>query len=169
MAKVEKVPKKKGFSISFLATEFGMDRATVSKRLSAGGVDPVGKVNGYAVYSLAEAVKALFGLSVERTIPASGGGDEIDPDQLKPFEMKAYWQAQREKAAFARERGELVPAAEVEAELAKVCKLFASGLDSLPDELEGALGLKPDQVHKVEARCDALRRRIHKELTDDDD
>lgn len=93
----------------------------------------------------------------------------IDPDRLKPFERHAHYKAEKEKLAVEQERGELIPRIEVEQEQARIAKIVAHGLETLPDVLERDCALTPETVARMERHIDAVRERMYAELTEDDD
>lgn len=63
---------RKGWSLSALSTELGVDRRTVGRRLSDASVRPIGQRAGAAVYDLRQAAEAV--LRVAR--PAQQGVEE---------------------------------------------------------------------------------------------
>lgn len=93
----------------------------------------------------------------------------IDPDRLRPFERHAHYKAETEKLKVETERGELIPRIEVEQEQARIAKIVAHGLETLPDVLERDCGLAPDVVARMERHIDAVRERMYAELTEGED
>lgn len=149
-----------GWSISRLAEEFGMDRKTISGRIREAGIPPIEKRNGYPVYQLADVVAAVLGVA------DSGGGEGgvIDPRDLPPKDRKDYFQSENERLKVEMTMGTLVPAVEVEADMADLVKHIVQFLETLPDELERKLALKPEQVLKVQARCDSMRQQMYEKV-----
>ncbi|MEF3081873.1 DUF1441 family protein [Luteimonas sp. SMYT11W] len=153
-----------GWSVSRLAQEFGMARATVSKRLRESGVPPLGERNGSPVYQLADAASALVGTG-------GGGANDggvIDPRDLPPKERKDFFQSENERLKVEMTMGTLVPAVEVEADMADLVKQIVQFLDTLPDDLERKLALKPEQVVKVQERCDRIRQLMYERVVTDE-
>jgi len=153
-----------GWSISRLAEEFGMDRKTVSGRIRDAGIPPAGKRSGYDVYRLADVAAAVLGFD------EGAGGSEgvIDPRDLPPKDRKDYYQSENERLKVETTMGTLVPAVEVEADMADLVKQIVQFLDTLPDDLERKLALKPEQVVKVQERCDRIRQLMYEKVMTDE-
>jgi len=153
-----------GWSVARLADEFGMDRRTASKRLKEAGISPSGRRSGNDIYRLADAAPALV-----QALPGGGGGaDFVDPRDLPPMERRAYFQSENERLKVETTTGQLVPAAEVEADYAEMVKKVVQFFDTLPDVLERKAGLTPEQVVKVQDECDRVRQSMYEGITDDD-
>lgn len=162
MAAVHKLAGGFTVSITTIATEFGMDRKTVARRLDAAGLAPVDQVRGYPVFRLRDAVKAIFGLSVDRRIDQEGD-EPPDPAKLPPMERRAWYQSESERLDVETKKRQLIPAAEVEAEIAAGFKLVAQTLDTLPDRLERDCALGGDQVGLVQHVIDQLREELYRD------
>lgn len=145
-------------SISQLSRDTGFHRQTIRNAIAAAGVKAAREVGGNPRYLLKDVLPVLY----------QGQGDAFDPDKLKPFERKAFYQAEREKLSLQVDRGELVSSLEVEQEQGRILKIMAQALDTLPDVLERDVGLSPQQAIRVEGHCDELRNALYKELTDAD-
>lgn len=163
MAAVHKIAGGFTVSISTLATEFGMDRKTVARRLDASGITPADQVRGYPVYRLRDAVKAIFGLSLERRIPEPDEGSAMDPTRLPPMERRAWYQSENERLEVERKKGQLVPASTVEAEFAVLIKGMVQRLDTLADVLERDAALTPAQVEIVQRTVDSVREEMYRD------
>jgi len=153
-----------GWSVARLADEFGMDRRTASKRLKEAGISPLAKRNGNDVYRLADAAPVL----VNQVAGAIGADGVVDPRDLPPMERRAYYQSENERLKVESTTGQLVPAAEVEADYAQLVKKIVQFFDTLPDVLERKVGLTPEQVVKVQDECDRVRQSMYEGITDDD-
>lgn len=153
---------KPGWSISRLASEFGMDRKTVAKRLRDGGVAPAGKRDGYDVYRLADVAPYLVGTVV------GGAPGAVDPRDLPPTDRRAYYQSENERIKVEVSTGSLVPAAEVEADYAELIKTVVQFFDTLPDVLERDCALSPEQVMQVQNTCDRFRQGMYEKVTESD-
>lgn len=149
---------RRGWSISWLAEQFGMDRKTVSKRIREAGIPPTGKDGGYDVYSLADVATVL----VDPIAAAPGG--VIDPRDLPPKDRKDFYQSEQARLQVETTMGALVPALEVEAQLAEIVKTAVQFLETLPDVLERKLSLSADQVIKVQERCDHVRQQMYDKI-----
>jgi hypothetical protein len=146
-------------SISAFAAEVSSTRETISKRIADAKLKPSGKRGGHPVYRLKDLFKAVY--------QAGDGG--IDPDKLDPFQRKAHYQAEHEKLQLETDRGQLVPAIEVEAKFAANFKTMAQWLDTLPDVLERDCGASPVLLAKIERRIDGLREELYQQLTGEGD
>lgn len=171
MAAVHKIAGGFTVSISTIATEFQMDRKTVARRLDAAGLIPADHVRGYPVYRLREAVKAIFGLSVDRRMDPDGP-EPVDPAKLPPMERRAWYQSENERLDVEAKKRQLVPAAEVESEFAAGFKLVVHALDTLGDRLERDCALSGEQVDLVQKAVDQLREELYRDqvgsVTDSD-
>lgn len=161
MGKVAPIGQGTHLSISALAIEFGVTRETASKRLLEAGVKPSGKRGGYPVYRLKDAWPVITGHSDQ-----SGA---VDPDKLKPFERQAHYKAELQKLQLETERREVIPAIEVEQEQARILRIVALMLDTLPDVLERDCGLAVAIVARIEKVLDKVRESLFTTLCDGDD
>lgn len=146
-------------SVTQFAMEFSSTRETVTKRIADAKLKPTGKRSGHPVYRLKDLFKAVY--------QSAAGG--VDPDKLDPFQRKAHYQAEHEKLQLETERGQLVPAIEVEARYAEQFKIVAECLETLPDMLERDCGASPPMVAKCERQIDVLREEMYRKLTADSD
>lgn len=154
-------PFRSGYSISRLADEFRMDRKTVANRIRDAGVSPAGKSGGYPVYHLADVALAIVAPEL-----AAGAGvpGVIDPRDLPPKDRKDFYQSEQARLQVETTMGALVPALEVEAQLAEIVKTAVQFLETLPDVLERKLSLSADQVIKVQERCDHVRQQMYDKI-----
>lgn len=151
------------WSISRIAEAIGRDRRTVAALIKDAGIPPAGSRRGNPIYRLADVVDAL---SDDRCPSAAGG---IDIDELMPQDRKAWFQSENERLKLERELRHLVPADEVQREMASLAKAVASGLDSLADMLERDAGLPSDAIDLVEQVTDALREQMYRAIVADED
>lgn len=149
------------FSIARLAAEFGMSRETVSKRLAQANVVPDGRRSGHPVYRLRDAVPALFDVS------GRGSAGTMDPDSLPPEQRRAWFQSEQARIAVMEKARQLIPAAEVETEMANLCKRVVQWIDTLPDQMERDAGLTPAQVDALHASAMRLRGVLYVTLVED--
>ena len=145
-------------SVSQIASEFVMARATVAKRIEALGIRPDGKRLGYPVYRLRDIV---------RVAGDSDPADENDPMRMRPQDRRAWFQSENERLKFESEEGRLIPAAEVEAEMAEMAKVVTRALATLPDKLERDLRIGADVVGYVARQCRATMDELHAAMADD--
>ena len=141
-----------------------MDRRTVAKRLRDAGLPPAGKRNGSDVYQLADVALAILAPEVA----ASEGGGVVDPRDLPPKDRKDFYQSENERLKVETTMGALVPAVEVEAEMAELVKMTVQFIETLPDVLERKLSLSADQVIAVQERCDHIRQQLYDKITQDE-
>jgi hypothetical protein len=93
----------------------------------------------------------------------------LDPDKLEPFKRQAHYKAELQKLQLETETREVIPRIEVEQEQARILRIVALMLDTLPDVLERDCGLAATMVARVEKALDQVRESLHKALTDDED
>ena len=97
------------------------------------------------------------------------GGNSNDPDNMNPFNRRAFYQSELDKIKLQSERRELIPRLEVEQEMAALLKMVAEYFDTLSDVLERDCGLDPSVLSKVEERLDRTRNELHVRFTEDAD
>jgi len=145
-------------SIARLAESFGMSRTTVASRLAMYGVQPDGRRNGYPVYRLKDAAAALVG---------SAGTDaegNLDPRFLPPQQRNAWYQSEARRLDVEMTTGQLIPAAQHEADLSDMTKEFVQFLETLPDVMERDCGLTPEQVVAMAESVDRTRESFYQRI-----
>jgi hypothetical protein len=138
----------KNLSINQLASELGLDRATLTKRIDAAGVKPAGMKRGFPVYRLKDVLRAVR------------QGDAGSTSGMSPSEERAHYDAQLKRIEFEERCGKLIPAADYEQGVAELVKVVVQTLDTLPDILERDVGLTPAQVVRAQQEIDRLRQRM---------
>jgi len=161
MSRVTSLSQGLHVSISTLAAEFGVTRETAAKRIADAGIEPSGKRGGHPVYRLKDAWSAVLGQIADDGTP--------DPDKLDPFKRQAHYKAEHLKLQLEAEQRELVPRIEVEQEQARILRVIALVLDTLPDVLERDCGLAASMIIAVEKRLDQAREEMHKALTEEEE
>ena len=161
MGEVHKIAGGFAVSIGTLATEFGMARGTVSKRLDKCGVQSFGEVRGFPTYRLRDAVKAILGVTGERRDDEDG----FNPEKLPPNERLAWMRGESERLKIAAGKRELLPAAEFESALSGVLKALLQKVETIGDRLERDCALGPDAVRRVDEIVAEIRRELHESLT----
>jgi hypothetical protein len=146
------------YSIARLAGEFGMGRDTVAKRLAQANVRADGKRNGYPVYRLRDVCAVLLNFD------AYGAGGILDPCTLPPIERRAWFQSENERLKVECDMGRLIPAAEVEAEMAQMARTVVRALETLPDTVERDLRAPPEVIEYLIDKVYELRRQLTCEL-----
>ena len=114
------------WSVRRLADELECDRATLARRIREAGLKPARQHCGHDQFRLRPVAELVFGQS----------GVVADPRELKPMDRRAWFQSERERMRLLEEAGLLIPAGEVEADMAELVRGFVQFLDSLPDVLE---------------------------------
>jgi len=147
-------------SISALAAELGVTRETASKRLAQAGVPTDGKRNGYAVYRLGPAARAIIGGA-----PADADST-TDPDKMRPTDRRAHFQGELDRIAFETKCGQLVPASEVEFELRALVAIMVRSLETLPDRVERDARCTPEVTEYLLGEVRAVRAEMAKAMRD---
>ncbi|WP_027853842.1 DUF1441 family protein [Marinobacterium litorale] len=161
MAEINRIEDAYSWNITRLAEAFGFHRGTIRQRLNAAGVIPSGVRNGANVYALKDAGPAIFA-----DVVVAGG---VNPDELPPTEMRAWYQAQNERVKLEQTLRGLVVAEEVHREMGSLAKAVATTLDSLPDILERDCGLPGEAVDRVQSVIDSLRDQMYQRIIEDDE
>jgi hypothetical protein len=143
-------------SLSAYARAFGTDRETLRRRLLEAGVEQYAERGGHKLYKLREVYLAW----------SLASGAAVNPENLSPFNRRAWYQAELDRLRLEQTRGEVIPRLEVEQEIAGVLKIAAETFDTLPDIVERDCGATPQQVARIEQVCDRAREEMHKRLTD---
>lgn len=146
-------------SIRQIAEETGFDRDTVTKKISEQNIVPSGKRGGHPVYRLRDVLPALYVLTPE--------GRE-DPQKMDPFRRVAHYKAELDRLKLEQETRELIPRIEVEQEQARILKIIAQLMDTLPDIVERDCGATADQVKRIERATDEAREHVFQELAEDE-
>lgn len=141
-------------SISQIAEEFGMSRATVARRIEQAGIKNEGKRAGYPVYRVRDIVAAIA------PSPANGAGEEFDPAKLLPSDRRAWYQSENERLKAEGEMGRLIPAGEVEAEMALVLSIVRRHQATFADRIERDLRPGPEVVEYIERETEAIGREL---------
>jgi hypothetical protein len=152
-------------SISRLAELLGMDRKTVSKRLLDCNVPAAGKRDGYPVYEGRQACEACL-------LPQVGEGEEgveLDPRRMKPQDRKAWYASELDRMAVEERAGRLIPAAEVEEQMAAIVSTVVRCLETQADRAERDLRVEPEVVEWLMQDADQIREQIAGALTGDED
>lgn len=147
------------WSISQFSLNTGFQRETIRKRFADAAVKSTSKFRGYPLYRPIDGLQILY-----QTVDGV-----VDPDKLKPFERRAYYQGELDKLKLQAERGELVPSFESEREQSRVIKILVQHLDTLPDVLERDVGMTPKQLVRVEQVVDETREAMYRDVIGGED
>lgn len=139
---------------------FGLNRATIRKRLKAAGIEPraTGRSNT-ALYDIIEVAPHLCQRPQKQT----------DAPDLMGFktaaELRAYIQAEREKLALEQDSGELITRADYENEIAMVIaaikKFAGTAITRVESAIPNATG---EQLEKLEILYDHDLKAVSDEL-----
>lgn len=143
-------------SISQIASEFGMARATVAKRIDALGVKPDGRRQGHPIYRMRDMIRVV----APEPEMGSGAGPDFDPAKLPPSERRAWYQSENERLKSEADQGRLIPAVEVESEMATLAKTVVRELEILPDTIERDMRVGPEVVEYLQGKIRALLMNI---------
>jgi hypothetical protein len=152
-------------SISRLAELLGMDRKTVAKRLSDCNVQPTGKRDGYPVYDGRQACEACLLPQLNE----DEEGRELDPRRMKPTDRKAWFASELDRMAVEERAGRLIPAGEVEEQMAMIVSTVVRCLETQADRAERDLRVGTEVVEWLLKDADQIRAQIAEALTEDED
>jgi hypothetical protein len=152
-------------SISRLAELLGMDRKTVSKRLLDSNVPQAGKRDGYPVYDGRAACEACLLPQVNE----DDEGRDLDPRRMKPTDRKAWYQSELDRMAVEERAARLIPAGEVEEQMAAIVSTVVRCLETQADRAERDLRVGPEVVEWLLKDADQVREQIADALTGDED
>jgi len=158
MAIIDLNPRALDLSIRRLAEEFAMARETIAKRLTAANVRPSGTRSGHPVYRLRDVCPALF---ANAALDENG---EFDPRQLKPSDRLAWYRSEHERVQLLEVSRQLIPAIEVQSEMAEMVRLFVQFLDTLGDQLERDVGLDAMTVDALNKSVAKHRAKLYAHL-----
>ena len=165
MVAVSEIPtnRRLEWSIRRLSDELGFARETIQKRLADAHVRPAGARSGNPTYLLKDVVAALVDHSA-----GVAGDEDFDPRRLKPLDRRAWYQSEAERMSVETKAGQLIPAGEVEAEMAELARGFVQFLDTLGDQLERDVGLTAEQVDAVNKSIAKQRAALYAQLQAED-
>lgn len=144
-------------SLSAWARGLGTDRETLRRTLLEHGVEHVAERSGHKLYAFRHIYQAW-----------TADAGEQDPDKLKPFQRRAWYQGEREKLHLQVERGQLVDSLEMERTIGRLNQMYVRGLETAQDVIERDCGLTPQQAAKLEAHLDKVREDLYQMLAGKD-
>jgi len=148
-------------SISSLASEFGVSRETAAKRLAQANVEPDGKRNGYGVYRIGPAARAILG--------STDAESTTDPAKMRPTDRRAHFQAENDRLDYETKCGHLVQATEVAFEMRTLIGIVVRSLETLPDRIERDTRCSPEVTEYVIEEVRSVRAEMAKALREDAD
>lgn len=92
----------------------------------------------------------LHVLELERWRIRGEVSPDTDPDDLKPMDRRAWYEAEKKKIEVAAAKRDLIPAGEVERVISTAFAALAQDIRAIPDDLERRHGLTPATAELVE-------------------
>lgn len=152
-----------GVSISVLSQVFGMDRREVSAKLTR--VTPKGQREGYSVYDLGEAARALVG-GPENLAELLR---DIKPKDFPPHLQGPYWEGQLKRLKFEEARGDLWRTEKVREVLLNVFRSLRTGIVLFQDKVEAQTSLNDEQRRIINQLSDELLSDMQRSLVEEFD
>ena len=90
---------------------------------------------------------------------------ETDPEKLSPKERKDWYDGEKVRRDLQIKDGQLIPASEVETEMAAIVKTFVGFLEQIPDILERDANISGDAVERLQEIVDRERERLYQQMT----
>ncbi len=100
-------------------------------------------------------------LAVARWKFSPDDADSDDPEDMSPKDRLDHWRGAREKTKHLEEQGELIPAHDVEQQIATVYKGIAQAIETFPDQAEREHGASPETVALLQDLGDKLRESLY--------
>jgi phage terminase Nu1 subunit (DNA packaging protein) len=149
------------------AEAFGITARRVHQ-LAEDGYLPKAVKNRYVLVPTVQGYIRYLKASLRRGGVESESGGEGDDESLDLTREKALLTREQRIAAARNNKiadGELLPAADVEIEIAALIKSFAGFLEVLPFTLERECGLSGDVVERLQATIDQQRELLSERLS----
>lgn len=143
-----------------IAQMFETDAKTLPNRMKH--VAPVGKRNGYNVYSIREAASMIVkpGYEIEEFIR------QMSPQEMPPLLTKEYWNGQKARLAFEKELGNLWPTEDVVEMTAVLCQEIRQSLILTVDDIERDEGFTDGQRKAFRRIVDSAISDMAEKLTE---
>jgi len=147
------------YSLSQLATIFGIARETVSKRLQRQSVVPSDERRGHPVYHIASASRAI----IEGENPETNFDWNSNPEKMHPKDRKDWYQSEKFRKELEKEDKITIHSAEHELVLSDILKIQLRVMDTLEDMLERE-GVEVDVLAKVSRSVDKAKNDLADKL-----
>jgi hypothetical protein len=147
-----------GASISQLASLFGHDNRTITKKIQ--GVRSVGKRAGHPIYKISEAAAYL----VKPMGDIEDYIKKMSPDDLPPKLSKEFWSGQIARMKFEEDRNDLWRTSDVIAHFADTFKVARTTIMLTVDQIEKTTELTEQQRNMMLAQMDNLMNSLNKNL-----
>lgn len=139
-----------GVSLSVLGQLFDMDKREVTKKLTEAGVEASGKREGYSVYPIGEAARALVGAPQDLgQLLAS-----LKPKDFPPHLQGAFWEGQMKRLKFEEMRGDLWRTQKVHDVFLETFRSFRTALLLFQDKVEAQTSLTEEQREIINGLSD---------------
>lgn len=160
MSNVSNLGDAYNWSVARIAEAFGLNRATVKKRLMDARIPVAGTVKNNPVYALRDVGPALFS-----SVSSDDSESIHDPSLMDPKSRKDWFQSENERVKLESTLKQLVPAEDVHREMALIAKAVIQVLDTWPDKLERDRGWSPEQIEEAQSVIDEMRDVLSSEVS----
>lgn len=150
----------RGVSVTWLAQAFGMDNATVRKRIA--NCPPIGKQRNYDIYSLRQAAQYL----VEPKIDIGQYLKSLRPTDLPSYLQDAYWSAMLKRQKYEENARDLWRSDDVLNVFGELAMTFKSTVQLWVENLDRVHGLTPEMRLTMTQQGDNLLEEIARILVE---
>lgn len=154
LARERALRDKSLYSVQEFAMTFGLSEDTVAKAARAARVEP-SRANGALLYHVRDLVDACF---------LRDAAGRVDPEKMDPYRRKAHYEGERNRLELAVRAGRLIPVDAHQAEVGRVGKILARGIEVLPDLVEREGLMAGAALTRLEALLDSVRHEIADEI-----
>lgn len=152
------VKSAKGWSVSELAKEFGIDRRTVDKVLT--DIEPRGEASTarHKTYRIADVAyplglycaKGVKGFGVGEMAAIGYGEGQMHPDELPPEERDKWYSGEQKRKRILKDDKQLIPDSVHRSELAELARVIKDHLTSQADSIDAAYSVPPDVIDAID-------------------
>lgn len=161
------VKSAKGWSISELAKEFGIDRRTVDKVLTDVEARGEASTANHRTYRIADVAYPLglycakgggasFGIGEMAAI--GYGEDQMSPDELPPEERDKWYSGEQKRIRIMKESGALIPEEDHRAGLSELARFVRTHLTNQADNIDAAFNVPAEVINAID---DENRKALH--------
>lgn len=148
-----------GCSLSQLAVIFDLDNREIARKIH--GLPPCGERMGYPIYKLADAAAYLVPPNKRDIVDAI---KRLRPADLPPSLTKEYWAAQKMRAEFEEEQGDLWRTGEVVELLGEVFKRMRMSILLMRDQVDRQTRLTDQQKDIIQTLGDGVLNELSQSL-----
>lgn len=148
-----------GASLSQLAVMFDLDNREIARKIHS--VQPCGERMGYPIYRIKDAAPFLVPPSPDEVANAI---KRMSPRDLPASLTKEYWLAQKARADYEEDQGDLWRTADVMRVLGEVFKVSRMSLLLMRDQVERQVELTDKQRNIIIALIDGVLGTMRKSL-----